>query len=94
MTTFRNSELNVPPAILRKQNCCLPTRNITAAWRPPTAGVFDREISDYVRYAFAVRNDSDYKDFYLVSEEDARIQIENADTVIEAVRKYLSEKKS
>ena len=56
------------------------------------AGIFDREISDYVRDAFAVRNDSDYKDFYLVSEEDARIQIANADTVLEAVKKYLSEK--
>ena len=55
-------------------------------------GIFEREISDYVRDAFAVRNDSDYKDFYLVSEEDAGIQIENADTVIEAVKKYLSEK--
>ena len=57
-------------------------------------GIFDNEISDYARDAFAVRNSSDYKDFYIVSEEDARLQIENANTVIEVVKKYLSGKNS
>ena len=55
-------------------------------------GMFGSEISDCIRDAFAVRNDSDYQDFYFVSEEDARTQIENADIVVEAVKKYLSGK--
>ena len=36
------------------------------------------------------RNDSDYKDFYTVSEEDAKKQVDNANLVIEAVKNYLS----
>ncbi|MDR1649268.1 MAG: HEPN domain-containing protein [Synergistaceae bacterium] len=53
-------------------------------------GLFVNEISDYIRDAFTVRNDSDYQDFYFVSEEDARMQINNAAIVIETVKKYLS----
>ena len=53
-------------------------------------GVFSNEISDYIRAAFITRNDSDYKDFCVVPEEDAKKQIYNANLVIQAVRKYLS----
>jgi len=54
-------------------------------------GIFESEISDFVRDAFAVRNDSDYEDYYSVSNEDARIQIDNAVKVINAVKKFLYE---
>jgi uncharacterized protein (UPF0332 family) len=53
-------------------------------------GAFSNEISDYIRVAFSARNDSDYQDFYSVLEEDAKIQFNNANIVIEAVKKYLS----
>jgi len=53
-------------------------------------GVFSDEISDYVRAAFTKRNDSDYKDYYIIPKEDSKKQIENAKLVIEAVRDYLS----
>jgi uncharacterized protein (UPF0332 family) len=53
-------------------------------------GIFENAISDYIRSAFTIRNDSDYQDFYSVSKEDARIQINNAGIVIEAANKYLS----
>ena len=53
-------------------------------------GIFSNETSDYIRSAFITRNDSDYKDFYTVSEEDAKKQVDNANFVIEAVKNYLS----
>jgi len=53
-------------------------------------GMFENEISDYVRDAFAVRNDSEYQDFYSVSKEDAEAQIKNAAIVLETVKKFLS----
>lgn len=53
-------------------------------------GVFSNEISDYIRFAFITRNDSDYKDFYIVSEGDAKKQIDNASLVVNVIRNYLS----
>ena len=53
-------------------------------------GVFNKEISDYIRVAFITRNDSDYKDFYSVSEEDAKKQIDNANLVMKTLKNYLS----
>jgi uncharacterized protein (UPF0332 family) len=54
------------------------------------AGLFASQISDYIRDAFTVRNDSDYQDFYVVSEDDAKMQIDNATIVVEAVKEFLS----
>jgi len=50
---------------------------------------FDAEISDFVRTAFAIRSDTDYQDFFEVSAEDAKRQIDNAAKVISAVTEYL-----
>jgi uncharacterized protein (UPF0332 family) len=52
-------------------------------------GKFASVISDYIRAAFIIRNDSDYQDFFVVSKEDAETQIQNAQKVIEAVSAYL-----
>ena len=38
------------------------------------------------------RETSDYDDFFIASKEDAETQCENAESIIEAVRKYLKEK--
>jgi hypothetical protein len=36
-----------------------------------------------------MRNDSDYEDFYIVSKEDAQIQIENAKLFLAAIEAFL-----
>jgi uncharacterized protein (UPF0332 family) len=41
-------------------------------------GLFDVSFSNIIGNAFEMRNDSDYEDFYIISKEDAQIQIENA----------------
>jgi len=41
-------------------------------------GIFERKYSDYIKEAFSIRTDSDYKDFYIVSKEDAQEQLDHA----------------
>jgi uncharacterized protein (UPF0332 family) len=53
-------------------------------------GAFSEEISDYIRSAFRVRNNSDYQDFYLISRDNANLQIADAQKIIDAVERYLS----
>ena len=52
-------------------------------------GTFDKEYSDIARGAFHIRQESDYEDFFLVSEQDASEQLENAGRFIDAVKEYL-----
>lgn len=51
--------------------------------------IFDMKYSEMIGKAFVIRNDSDYEDFYMVSREDARQQIENAAEFLDAVQVYL-----
>lgn len=52
-------------------------------------GIFPKEISKKVSRAQEIRHASDYDDFYIVSVEDAREQMETAREVVEKVDKYL-----
>lgn len=52
-------------------------------------GVFPKEISKKISRAQEVRHSSDYDDFYIVSAEDAKEQLETAREVINMVEKYL-----
>lgn len=52
-------------------------------------GIFDKELSRIIQTASMVRNSSDYDDFYLIAQEDAQIQYENAKIFYEAVEVYL-----
>lgn len=56
-------------------------------------GIFTKEISKKIGRAQEVRHASDYDDFYVVSIEDAREQLETAEEVVEMVEKYLKELK-
>ena len=40
--------------------------------------VFDVKFSKYISTAFQIRNNTDYADFYIVSQEDAQEQYEHA----------------
>lgn len=52
-------------------------------------GIFSKEISKKISRAQEVRHASDYDDFYIVSVEDAREQLETAKEVVDMVEKYL-----
>lgn len=51
-------------------------------------GIFDKSFSKLIDSAYRLREKADYEDFYIVAIEDARKQIEKAETVIAAVEKY------
>ena len=52
--------------------------------------LFSKEISDYISSLFRVRSASDYDDFYIVSKEEAKSQLEKAKVILEQVKLYLS----
>ena len=51
--------------------------------------VFDRKLSKLIDPAFKLRRNADYEEFYFVSEDDARSQIEDAEEIISTIRPYL-----
>lgn len=53
------------------------------------SGVFDKEYSYIVKNAFQVRQESDYEDFCIISKEDVKEQIENAEKFITSVEQYV-----
>ena len=40
---------------------------------------------------FQIRGDSDYEDFYVVAESEARQQLDNAKEFLDAVEKYINQ---
>lgn len=52
-------------------------------------GIFPKEISRKISRAQEIRHSSDYDDFFLVSVEDAKEQLETAREVVDMVEKYL-----
>ena len=55
-------------------------------------GIFDRAFSKRIDSAFRLREKADYEDFYVVANEDAKLQIEKAEEIISIVDTYLSAK--
>lgn len=51
--------------------------------------VFEKSVSKAVSTAYRLREKSDYQDFYIVSAEEAQIQLEKARYVIFTVKEYL-----
>lgn len=54
------------------------------------AGIFPKEISRKISKTQEVRHSSDYDDFYIVSIEDAKEQLETAIEVVNMVERYLN----
>lgn len=54
------------------------------------AGIFPKEISRKISRTQEVRHSSDYDDFYIISIEDAREQLETAREVVNMVEEYLN----
>ena len=53
------------------------------------SGKFSAHFSDIIGSAFEVRGDSDYEDFFVVSQSQILEQIENAKLFLETVEKYI-----
>ncbi len=54
--------------------------------------VFSRELGKRVNEARFFREKSDYVDFYIVTKEESKMQIDTAKMMIENAEKYISEK--
>ncbi|MGV8146394.1 MAG: HEPN domain-containing protein [Alkaliphilus sp.] len=54
-------------------------------------GVFDKMLSKILMGAERIRNKSDYNDFYVVSRQDAKEQIENAKIYIAVMEQYIEQ---
>ena len=54
--------------------------------------VFDKKYSKYISQAFQIRNNTDYADFFLVSEEDALSQYNKALEFLKVIEEYLKSK--
>lgn len=52
-------------------------------------GIFDKKYSKYISQAFQIRNNVDYTDFFLVSEQDAELQYERAAEFLDMIQGYL-----
>ncbi|MCX6578667.1 MAG: HEPN domain-containing protein [Candidatus Aminicenantes bacterium] len=52
-------------------------------------GIFDRELSSIIKNAQRIRVESDYEDFYILSRETTREQVDNAEKFIKEIKKYL-----
>ena len=56
-------------------------------------GVFNIETSDIVSNLFDIRTNSDYDDFFIVSNEDVEEQVANAEKFVVEIKQYLDRKK-
>ena len=50
---------------------------------------FDKKYSKYLSRAFQIRNNTDYTDFFIVSQSDANEQYEKAEEFLYIIEKYL-----
>lgn len=56
------------------------------------ADIFPRDLGKRLGRIKMMREESDYSDFFIASEEDARTQYETAEYIVEAVEEYLKDK--
>jgi hypothetical protein len=55
-------------------------------------GIFDKIFSQILKEAAMIRDKSDYNDFFIVSKDEAKQQIDNAEKFLTEIRKYLESK--
>jgi uncharacterized protein (UPF0332 family) len=51
-------------------------------------GIFSSELSDIIQNAFNTRGKSDYEDFFVVSKEQTKKQVEDSDIFLTAIKSY------
>jgi len=52
-------------------------------------GIFSSDLSDIIQSAFNARGKSDYEDFFVISKEQTRKQVEDANTFLTAIESSL-----
>ena len=55
-------------------------------------GTFDVKYSDTISELYDSRQKSDYNDFYVISKEDTRLQLQDAEDFIQAVAAFVQSK--
>ena len=55
-------------------------------------GIFDKSMSNIIKSAFDIRNETDYEDFYVVPKEDVIRQVAEAEIFVNTVESYISNK--
>lgn len=55
------------------------------------SGKIETEYSKILTTAYQFRNDCDYKDFYIITRDDAEVQFDNAKKFINRIQTYLNE---
>lgn len=51
--------------------------------------IFDKEFSKIIQDAFEIRQDSDYEDFFVVSHNDVKEQLKDAERFYNEVKSYI-----
>lgn len=54
--------------------------------------IFDKNMSNIIKSAFDIRNETDYEDFYVVPKEDVKRQVEEAQLFVANIEKYINKK--
>lgn len=57
-------------------------------------GIFDKRFARIIKGAERMRNRSDYDDFYIVSKDETREQLENAEAFIKEIETFIRKKLS
>lgn len=52
-------------------------------------GKFEPKYSKYISKAFQIRNNTDYADFFIVSQLDAKVQLSRAEEFYDAIERYV-----
>jgi len=55
-------------------------------------GIFDKKYSKIIKGAEKMRNRSDYDDFYIVSKDETKQQLENAGQFVEKIEEFIRKK--
>ena len=55
-------------------------------------GIFDKELSDIIKSAFTLRQESDYEDFYIISHDEVSKQVREAELFYNRIKEYIESK--
>ena len=58
------------------------------------SGKIEVEYSKMLTTAFKIRSDSDYKDFYIITRQDAELQLKNANKFVKRIQEFLEQAES
>ena len=51
--------------------------------------IFEKKLSDIIKSAFSLRQESDYEDFYIISPDDVKNQIDEAQVFYDCISNYI-----